>query len=52
MHQTGAAARILTRVLFGFSPAPVRPTRRRSAAGGPLAEGYGFSLTFLHRGSA
>ena len=49
MHQTGAAARILTRVHFGFSASHlfVRLDGERRLAD-LLAEGYGFSLTFLH----
>ena len=49
MHQTGVAARILTRVLFGFSASHlyVRLDGDRRVAD-LLADGHGFSLTFLH----
>ncbi len=49
MHQTGAVPRILTRVLFGFSASHlfVRLDGERRLAD-LMAEGHGFSLTFLH----
>ena len=49
MHQTGSAARLLTRVLFGFSASHlfVRLDGDRRLVD-LLAEGHGFSLTFLH----
>ena len=49
MHQTGTAARVLTRLLFGFSPSHlfVRLDGERRLAD-LMAEGHGFSLTFLH----
>jgi alpha-amylase/alpha-mannosidase (GH57 family) len=48
MHQTGAAAPILTHVRFGFSPSHlfVRLDAERRLAD-LMAEGHGFSLTFL-----
>jgi hypothetical protein len=49
MHQTGATGRTLTRVLFGFSRSHlfVRLDGDRPLVD-LLAEGYRFSLTFLH----